>query len=146
MKALTVWQPWAMLIAEGLKLGEFRSWPPPKRLKPGTTIAIHAATRRPSRRELRDIARYISMYGPLEHAIINPRRAVALLDDFDPNALIYGQMVALVDVDGAEQQRSSGLYRWNLSNIRTVASPPVRGYQQLWTVPPDLEIFEVEPG
>lgn len=44
MKALTVWQPWASLIAAGAKPYEFRSWKPPGRLI-GQRIAIHAAAR-----------------------------------------------------------------------------------------------------
>lgn len=42
MKAISVWQPWAQLIACGAKPYETRHWPPPRDLI-GTTIAIHAA-------------------------------------------------------------------------------------------------------
>lgn len=41
MKALTLIQPWASLIADGRKTIETRSWAPPKRLI-GQRIAIHA--------------------------------------------------------------------------------------------------------
>ena len=41
MKALTLHQPWASLIACGAKRIETRSWPPPKSLI-GKRIAIHA--------------------------------------------------------------------------------------------------------
>lgn len=44
MKALTLWQPWASLIALGHKTIETRSWPARKSLI-GQRIAIHAATR-----------------------------------------------------------------------------------------------------
>lgn len=44
MKALSLWQPWASLIAHGIKTIETRSWPPPKSLI-GQRIAIHAAKR-----------------------------------------------------------------------------------------------------
>jgi len=44
MKALTVWQPWASLIAEGLKPYEFRAWRPPASIV-GQRIAIHAGAR-----------------------------------------------------------------------------------------------------
>ena len=44
MKALTLWQPWATLIAEGVKTIETRSWAPPKSLI-HQRIAIHAAKR-----------------------------------------------------------------------------------------------------
>lgn len=42
MKALSLWQPWASLIAIGVKPEETRSWPPPSGLV-GQRIAIHAA-------------------------------------------------------------------------------------------------------
>ena len=44
MKALTLWQPWATLIAEGHKRLETRSWRPPKGFV-GERMAIHAAGR-----------------------------------------------------------------------------------------------------
>ena len=44
MKAISLWQPWASLIACGAKPYETRSWAPPSTLI-GTTIAIHAAKR-----------------------------------------------------------------------------------------------------
>lgn len=42
MKAISLWQPWASLIACGAKPFETRHWAPPRDLI-GTTIAIHAA-------------------------------------------------------------------------------------------------------
>ena len=42
MKAISLWQPWASLIACGAKPYETRSWSPPRELI-GQTIAIHAA-------------------------------------------------------------------------------------------------------
>lgn len=47
MKALTLWQPWASLIAVGVKTIETRSWAAPKSLI-GQRIAIHAAKRYPA--------------------------------------------------------------------------------------------------
>lgn len=42
MKAISLWQPWASLIACGAKPYETRSWAPPRELI-GQSIAIHAA-------------------------------------------------------------------------------------------------------
>lgn len=42
MHCISLWQPWASLIACGAKPYETRSWPPPHALI-GQTIAIHAA-------------------------------------------------------------------------------------------------------
>ena len=44
MKAITLWQPWASLIANGTKTIETRSWAPPRSLL-GQRIAIHASAR-----------------------------------------------------------------------------------------------------
>lgn len=52
MKALTIWQPWASLIAYGYKAYEFRGWLPPKHMW-GTRIAIHASARKPKLKEIR---------------------------------------------------------------------------------------------
>ena len=45
MKAITIWEPWASLIAHGIKREETRTWAPPVELI-GQRIAIHAAKRR----------------------------------------------------------------------------------------------------
>ena len=44
MKALTLWQPWATLIMDGIKTRETRTWPPPSVLV-GDRLAIHAGRR-----------------------------------------------------------------------------------------------------
>ncbi|MCC4299347.1 ASCH domain-containing protein [Aurantimonas coralicida] len=51
MKALTIWQPWATLIAIGAKPYEFRSWPAPRAIC-GQRIAIHAGARPIKRDEI----------------------------------------------------------------------------------------------
>ena len=45
MKAISLWQPWASLIAIGAKRVETRSWAPPVSMI-GSRIAIHAAKHR----------------------------------------------------------------------------------------------------
>lgn len=54
MKALTIWQPWATLVAIGAKPYEFRSWQPPGWLV-GQRIAIHAGARPVKPREVIDL-------------------------------------------------------------------------------------------
>ena len=66
MKALTIWQPWASLIIEGLKPREFRSWAAPKSVV-GQRIVIHAAKRPMKSGEIRDILDYVgSRHGILD--------------------------------------------------------------------------------
>ena len=45
MQAITLWQPYASLVAEGIKTTETRSWAPNKEML-GERIAIHAAKRK----------------------------------------------------------------------------------------------------
>lgn len=52
--ALTIWQPWASLIAIGAKPYEFRSWPPPAYLV-GKRLAIHAGARAVRETEIADL-------------------------------------------------------------------------------------------
>lgn len=48
MKAISLWQPWATLIARGHKAIETRSWAPPDHLiGSGEWLAIHATQRTP---------------------------------------------------------------------------------------------------
>jgi hypothetical protein len=52
--ALTVWQPWASLIAAGAKPYEWRGWEAPRRLI-GQRIAIHAGARKVKLAEIEGI-------------------------------------------------------------------------------------------
>ena len=45
LQAISLWQPWASLIAHGYKYQETRSWPPPSYID-GARIAIHATKRK----------------------------------------------------------------------------------------------------
>lgn len=54
MPALTVWQPWASLIAAHAKPYEFRGWAAPRALV-GRRIAIHAGARPIKRAEVQDL-------------------------------------------------------------------------------------------
>lgn len=56
MQAITLWQPWATLIALGVKTFETRSWAFPDHLV-GQQIAIHAAKRAPTADE-QDVGRF----------------------------------------------------------------------------------------
>ena len=127
MKALTIWQPWASLIAAGVKVNETRSWTPPYALI-GETIAIHAAARpvlRPSE------------YSPVLLTIV--------LDTFGvgPWLLPRGAVIAtarLTLVVRTEEIRnpdalgdySPGRFAWLLEEIVPIDPVPARGYQRFW--------------
>ena len=62
MKAITLWQPWASMVAMGLKQNETRSWAPPKALI-GERIAIHAAKRVPKIEEHIRLVKSVQNHG-----------------------------------------------------------------------------------
>ena len=143
--ALTLHQPWASLISEGLKTEETRSWPPPASII-GTRIAIHAG-----KQKIDADGRYL----------------LNLLDDEGP-ALPMGVVVCTAmlagtfQVLGVEQTTgavrivkgsdrgalqppyeadnygdwSPGRWIWCLEDVRKMKHPvPTRGYQKVWTMP-----------
>ncbi len=77
MKALTIWQPWATLIAIGAKPYEFRRWAAPKALH-GTRIAIHAGARPMREGELRALS--YQMRSGKHGTAMRPDLALPLLD------------------------------------------------------------------
>ncbi len=135
MRALTLYQPWATMIAVGAKTYETRSW--------GTNyrgmIAIHAgkAQKYP------------------------PSRVLAAMREVDVNPLTlpYGKIVCVgeltdcIAMDQALIARQTimesvlgdwkvGRFAWKLENIRVLETPfAVNGFQRLWhwTPPDDLK-------
>jgi hypothetical protein len=87
MKAITVWEPWASLIAAGHKPYEFRPWHPPASMI-HKRIAIHAAKRPIDRAEVEAIAR------DPKHYNVKPE-GVAMLQRFlaDEDAIPYSAIV-----------------------------------------------------
>jgi hypothetical protein len=63
VKVITLWQPWASLIAEGVKTIETRPKQHPWRSAIGQTIAIHAATRPPDTWDYEDGCRFGEIVG-----------------------------------------------------------------------------------
>lgn len=133
MKAISLWQPWATLIAIGAKRFETRSW--------GTSyrgpLAIHAA-KRPARRDE-----------------CNPAIGVDLFDAgyVGLNNLPYGCVVCVVDLvnctptEEVEREEwfephserelafgdfTPGRYAWQLENVRYLENLAAHGFQGLW--------------
>ena len=88
MYAISLWQPWASLIAEGIKVQETRNWAPPKHLI-GERIAIHAAKRRLTKAELRELPSMI-------HHDMSVRYGHFWEEDVP-----YGAVVATAELGGA---------------------------------------------
>jgi activating signal cointegrator 1 len=128
--ALTLWQPWASLIAIGAKPYETRSRPPPRRLM-GQRVAIHAAARKP------------------RHADLNGETHRAMCEAFGSGAwlltLPLGVIVCTVVLaDALPVERvtrdlfgdySTGRWAWRLEDVRRVdPHVPAKG-MQLWGWP-----------
>ena len=115
MKALTVRQPWASLIAERRKRYETRSWLTHYR----GLLAIHAG------KNASEIPNdYIGQF-PLGAIvaiaeIVQCHRAEDIRDYLSREELEVGDF-------------SSGRFAWELRNVRPIVPPiPARGYQGLW--------------
>lgn len=148
MKALTLWQPWASLVAMGVKKYEFRRWPAPRSLI-GERIVIHAAKREVHPAEilelLNDERRLGGSLGTfdsaelemarrfLEHETLplacglaeatlgTPRRAIDLFaSQMDPDE---------IDPD---------MWAWPMESVEEFRKPiPARGAQGFWNWKPE---------
>lgn len=133
MKAITLYQPWATLVAIRAKKIETRSWATAYR----GPLAIHAGKS----------TEFLSLCGQ------EPYRSILLAHfgaEWCPSELPLGAVVATAELYAVEQmtpeliaataapERSFGLYEpgrfaWSLRAIRPLAEPaPARGYQMLW--------------
>ena len=127
MLAITLWQPWATLIAIGAKTIETRSW--------GTSyrgpLAIHAAKRPMAPHErapFEDLLQGCDL--PLGHVL-----AICKLADVWP---IRCPWPGLEVVERRLGDFSIGRYAWFLGAVELVDPPvPARGRQGLWNWDPD---------
>lgn len=147
MKAITLWQPWASLVACGAKKYETRSWPTNYR----GPIAIHAA-KRPFNTDVY-----------LDRELHSFAEALQLPDIYSFEKLPYGCVIATAQLIGCylmyqnpvdhvryyldEYDRAivptarelffgdwaPGRYAWKLDNVKMLDNPiPAKGKQGLW--------------
>lgn len=164
MKTITLWQPWASLVALGVKTIETRSWSTPHR----GALAIHAAARVPPPLEIGDYA--VRHLGPdrvlcgVNTPLITkslPLGAVVAVSNLIDAVPIVGRRerhdhalfivderdgLHLYDSDTGravriERQRpygdfSPGRWGWLLGDVEAVDPPvPEIGRRQLWDWP-----------
>jgi len=108
MKALTIRQPWAGLIAQGKKTVEVRSWATKYR----GPLLITASAKGPPR--------------------LPTGCTICIVDLLDCRPITVADLPhALCDACEAD-------FAWVLANPRQVARLPVRGKLSTWTPPPEL--------
>lgn len=146
MKAITLWEPWATLVAYGYKRFETRGWV----IRYRGPLVIHAAKRvprleecspAPIRRALVEIGLESAADFPLGCALAVVRvtgcyRTEAVLAE----GMVQGNEVFFGDY-GPDR------FAWRLEDLRRLARPaPLRGRQGLWRVREDEEavIFQYE--
>ena len=138
MRALTIHQPWAGLIAVGDKRIENRSWITKYR----GPLAIHAsAARKPGLQAMCRGA--FAQLGPHEQhnpAVFGQSAIVAIVDLTD---------VVPVDQLTYEWQDHPyvlGPFCWVLEDVRPVEHVAIRGAQGLWQLPDGLVLEEAKGG
>lgn len=157
MKALTLTQPWATLIALGAKRIETRSWSTAFHGQ----IAIHAAKglgpvggkrglyQQCLEQPFRDVIAEAFMSSPVEafdavrELPLGKIVAVAVLDrvrriDMKLRAEVLAQTITPHEIDFGNYE--TGRYAWFLESVLPLKDPiPCNGALSLWDVPEDVE-------
>lgn len=132
--AISLWQPWATLVARGLKCVETRSWPTDYR----GPLLIHAAKTIPGAHAIgRWVWEELELHG---------------LGQCEVRALPRGAVIAVAELIGCEQMTPALIarqtnrelafgdwrlfrYAWYFGKVEALAEPvSMRGRQKLWRV------------
>jgi len=125
VRAISLWQPWADLVARELKEYETRHWP----CQQFGPIAIHAA-----KRKFRD------------EEMSREARTQMLMDEVDPFQLKYGVIVCIAEIVSCQSVESirerlsprellygnyeDGRFAWRIANVQRLKKPiEVTGHQ-----------------
>lgn len=156
MRGLTLWQPWATLVAEGAKVIETRSWSTSYR----GFVAIHASKAYPHHcRELclqEPFRSALKRAGLIQYgawhpsnnqlplgaivAVANLHKVGEILRRSDGAVMVRGQELPMKADEIAFGDFTPGRYGWVLANARPLKEPiPWKGALGLWKVPADLE-------
>lgn len=129
MKVLTLKQPWATLVAEGIKEYEFRSWKTNYRGK----ILIHAG----SGIDKNDMERFrkLNLNFPSKKIIAE----VELVDCLELNDELNEKIINENNIAYGSKKRSG--YAWKLKNVRKInVEKEIKGQLGLWNIDIDNTI------
>lgn len=140
MKAITIQQPWAGLIASGHKRFETRGWKTNYR----GPIAIHAGKQKDYDTCMLLAKEYTSIWGEITPLSFGSVIAIADLtecyevhvDHTDDAVLMRGNMPFVWIGKDTNEFRfgfyENGRYAWRLENVRPIEPIPAKGQQGLW--------------
>lgn len=137
--AITVWQPWASLIAIRAKPYEFRTWTPPRQFV-GTQIAIHAAGRPVNWDEVRELI-YLLERRKTRGVGVDPDLALPLLREaLTMPAALPRSVIVCTATMGAPRPCSSIFveggdekWGWPMDQVKLLNPPvPAKGRQGWW--------------
>jgi len=136
MKAITLWQPWASLVALRIKRWETRNWWTNYR----GPLAIHAAGKKSFHSHYMNAAQ-TSITTPDLKIEGLPFGAIVAVCDLTDCIEMTHQMI--MEMTGHERMLGDwfeGRYAWKLENVRALDKPiVVLGKQGLWSLPPSIE-------
>ena len=135
LKAISLWQPWASLIAAGVKRHETRHWPTSYR----GPIAIHAAKRLDVAGAPEELC--VAALGRHWRTSV-PLGAIVAIGRLTRCREARGIACSLTDADRAAGNFAAGRYAWTIEDVRPLRAPIATiGRQGLfnWTAPIDLE-------
>ena len=143
IKALSLHQPWATLIAVGAKRIETRSWKPPCNIL-GERLAIHATKqviRFPNTDEYRPFNEAAARHLGPGWEVRVPKGAVvaiATLDSAKPFLACYEDQLEVEEALFGEY--GPGRWMWRLKDVEPLDPPmPARGRQRIWSWQPVRE-------
>jgi hypothetical protein len=141
IRAITLWQPYASLVACGAKQYETRHWKTDYR----GDLVIHAAAKRDFEIwqycSLPQVSAVLAQHGITrkEHLIFGAALCVVTLTDCVPTECIPQVERVLGDY-------SANRYAWKLENVRLFVKPiPCAGAQGLWTWEKPIPAPQPEP-
>ena len=126
MKAVTIWQPYAVAIRLGLKHYETRSWSTKYR----GPIVIHAAQKQPTNREKELIEKYKISDADLAFGV---PIVICELEDCIPITEKFIKQQYKTELDFGDWQ--IGRFAWKLKIVKVlVKQKNIRGQQGLWNI------------